>query len=132
MVQNDKRAIQLNSLAKTKIKIKLSSEPRKASKRKVSQVLKKDIPLNDDIYKEETIGKVKDLCYVSSLNQKYSDILSKSIEIYMDAAVLLSLDVFYFFIVPYINTQVVVRIIFLSKIYEQIFSKKLLLLFCKY
>jgi len=50
-------------------------------------VLKKDIPLNDDIYKEETIGKVKDLCYVSSLNQKYSDILSKSIEIYMDAAV---------------------------------------------
>ena len=93
MVQSEKRAIQLNSLAKTKTNIKFSSEARsqilekRASKRKVSRSFEKEFPLNDDIYKNDTIGKVKDLFFIKCVNQKYSNILSKSIEIFMDVSV---------------------------------------------
>lgn len=60
---------------------------KRASKRKVPRIFEKEIPLNDDIYKDDTIGKVKDHLFIRCLNQKYSFILSKSIEIYMDALV---------------------------------------------
>ena len=96
MKQLKKREIILRNKA-AEYTVKFTKEPRineknsqvsgkRVSKRKINQ----EIPLNDEINEENTIGCVKDHLQIRCL--KYSNILSKPIEIFMDTLVLKTKD----------------------------------------